>query len=270
VAPSDQVKVLRYEKNIMQTEVDVLRLISTKTDVPVPIVHAYDNSRTLINNDYYLMDFVPGVGLHKLRQNLSIDEQYAIDFQTGEYLRQINAITSAHFGYFAQSQFHFSIWREAFDCMLMHVLQDGDEAGVELSVPYDTLYARLKSFYPVLDDVTHPVLVHWDMWDGNIFVDAERKKITGILDCERALWGDPLMEINFGAFGVNPALIQGYGLDLLSKPPAKIRRSLYNIYLWLIMIIECTYRQYETKDQENWAHQKLVEEMQILETESSP
>jgi hypothetical protein len=72
------------------------------------------------------------------------------------------------------------------------------------------------------------------------------------------------MEVNFGAFGLNPALIEGYGLDLLATPAAKTRRSLYNIYLWLIMIIECTYRQYETQDQENWARTKLVEEVTKL------
>jgi aminoglycoside phosphotransferase (APT) family kinase protein len=264
VAPSDRVKVLRYEKNIMQAEVEVLRLMRARTEIPVPQVIAYDTSRGLIDNDYYLMTFVPGVGLHKLRQHLSVENQHAIDFRTGEYLRQMNAITGSCFGYFAQPEFHFSTWREAFCGMVDHVLQDGRDAGVELPIPYDALYAQLPAFYAVLEQVTQPVLVHWDLWDGNIFVDPETKKITGILDFERALWGDPLMEVNFGAFGLNPALIEGYGLDLLAMPAAKTRRTLYNIYLWLIMIIECTYRQYETKDQENWARTKLVEEVTKL------
>ena len=139
-------------------------------------------------------------------------------------------------------------------------------AGVELHIPYDALYSRLQSFYTVLEEVTQPVLVHWDMWDGNIFIDADTKKITGILDCERAMWGDALMEVNFGAFGLNPALIEGYGHDLLAAPAAKTRRMLYNIYLWLIMIIECTYRQLETMDQENWARSQLAKELAKLDT----
>jgi aminoglycoside phosphotransferase (APT) family kinase protein len=269
VAPPDRVKVLRYEKNIMRAEVEVLRLVRAQTEVPVPEVIAYDTSRGLIDNDYYLMSFVPGMGLHKLRQHLSAKDQHAIDFRTGEYLHQMNAITGSYFGYFAQTEFHFSTWREAFCGMIEHVLQDGRDAGVELPIPYDTLYARLQTFCTVLDEVTQPVLVHWDLWDGNIFVDPETKKITGILDCERALWGDPLMEVNFGAFGINPALVEGYGLDLLATSTAKTRRTLYNIYLWLIMIIECTYRQYKTKDQENWVRPKLVEEVKKLDGSDS-
>jgi aminoglycoside phosphotransferase (APT) family kinase protein len=265
VAPPERVKVLRYEKNIMAAEVEVLRLVRAQTKVPVPEVFAYDTSRSLIDNDYYLMSFVPGVSLHKLRQQLSGEDQHAIDFRAGEYLRQMNAITGSYFGYFSQPEYHCSNWREAFGGMIEHILQDGREAGVELPIPYDTLHSRLKTFYTVLDEVTQPALVHWDLWDGNIFIDPETKKISGIIDCERALWGDPLMEVNFGAFGVNPALIEGYGLDVLATPAAQTRRALYNIYLWLIMIIECTYRQYQTKDQENWVRPKLVEEMKKLE-----
>ncbi|MGC1374947.1 MAG: aminoglycoside phosphotransferase family protein [Anaerolineales bacterium] len=265
VAPPDHVKVLRYEKNIMRAEVDVLRLVRAQTEAPVPEVLAYDTSRRLIGQEYYLMDFIPGVGLQKLRKQLSVEDQRAIDFRTGEYLRQINAITGPCFGYFAQPEFHFSTWREAFSRMIEGVLQDGRDAGVELPVPYEALSARLPTFYPALDEVTQPVLVHWDLWDGNILVDPETKTIAGILDFERALWAEPLMETNFDAFGTNPAVVEGYGLDLLAAPTATTRRALYNIYLWLIMIIECTYRQYETKDQENWIRPKLVEEMKKLD-----
>ena len=266
VSPPDQVQVLRYEKDIMRVEGEVLRLLRAQTDVPVPELFVFDNSRRLLDNDYILMAYIPGVDLYKLRKQLTVADQRPIDFLIGQYLRQINAINGSHFGLFAQPEFQFSTWREAFDSMIVHILQDGHEAGVELPFLYDTIYTRLQTCYGVLDEVRQPVLVHWDLWDGNIFVDPETKKISGVLDCERALWGDPLMEVNFGAFGFNPELMEGYGLDLLSTPSAKTRRILYNIYLWLVMIIECTYRQYNTKDQENMTRLKFVQEMKLLES----
>jgi len=264
VAPTDAVKVLRYEKGIMRAEVEVLRLLRARTEVPVPEVFAYDTSRRLIDNDYYLMSYVPGVSLFKLRHSLSANDRHAIDFRAGQYLRQINSIEGRAYGYFAQSKHQRPTWREAFDTMLGHVLQDGRDAGVELPLPYAEIDARLAAHFACLEQVAAPALVHWDLWDGNIFVDPETKMITGILDCERALWGDPLMEINFGAFGVNPAVREGYGVDLLAGPDARTRRALYNAYLWLIMIIECTYRGYDNRQQEQRARAKLVDEIDAL------
>ena len=45
---------------------------------------------------------------------------------------------------------------------------------------------------------------------------------------------------------------------------ARLRRRLYNIYLLLIMVIECYYRQYQTQDQETWARGVLAQEMAAL------
>ena len=122
VAPHDEVRVLRYEKKIMHTEVEVLRLVKARTDMPVPCVTFYDTSRNLIDNDYYLMDFVPGIAFHKLRGQLSPQEQYAIDHQTGVYLRQLNAIQGTGFGLFACPDQLTPTWREGFDRLLKDIL----------------------------------------------------------------------------------------------------------------------------------------------------
>jgi aminoglycoside phosphotransferase (APT) family kinase protein len=265
VAPRDEVRVLRYERNILRTEVEVLRLVKARTEMPVPSVSFYDTSRRLINNDYYLMDFVPGVAYHKLRAQLSPAEQYAIDHQTGVYLRQVNAIQGTGFGLFASPELQVPTWRAGFDSLLKDILLDGQEFPVELHLPYAEIYARLSRCFARLDEVQTPSLVHWDLWDGSIFIDPQSKAITGYIDFERALWADPLMEVNFGAFGENPAFLAGYGAEMLDTPAKKCRRTLYNIYLFLIMVIECYYRQFATKDQENWARLMLQQQLDHLE-----
>jgi hypothetical protein len=45
-----------------------------------------------------------------------------------------------------------------------------------------------------------------------------------------------------------------------------VRRTLYNIYLYLIMVIEGSYRNYETDDQERWARQQLAADLERLST----
>ncbi|MBN1934686.1 MAG: aminoglycoside phosphotransferase family protein [Anaerolineae bacterium] len=261
VAPPDRVRVMRYEKNIMQAEVKVMRLVRARTDVPVPEVYNYDPSRQIIDNDFYLMACISGVPLNKLRKDLSEAEQVVIDREAGRLTQQINAIEGTAFGYYAQSESRFSSWRESFAAMLCGVLDDGLDMNVALPLAYDELETRLSPFYGTLEEITVPRLVHWDLWDGNIFIDPESRCINGIIDFERALWGDPLMECLFGFQGPQSTYAKGYGRPMMDTEARVIRRTLYNIYLYLIMIIECAYRQYETQDQERWARGQLVKEL---------
>jgi hypothetical protein len=72
------------------------------------------------------------------------------------------------------------------------------------------------------------------------------------------------MEVNFGAFGISPNFVAGYGMPQPFNPSQQTRRTLYNIYLFLIMVIECTYRNYPTNDQETWARGMLDTEIAKL------
>ena len=269
VAPPDAVRVLRYERDILAAEVTAMRLVQQRTEAPVPPIYCYDTSRRVLDSDFYLMAFIEGVPLHKLRSDLSPEDQYAVDREIGCYLRQMNEIAGPAFGYFAHPAPAGQPWRETFMTMLDSVLADGQEMGVALPLAYDTLRERVAAAAAILDGVTEPRLVHWDLWDGNIFVDPVTKRINGIIDFERALWGDPLMEATF-VFAPPEGLAaftEGYGQPLLDTPAQRRRRTLYNIYLYLIMIVECYYRRYETQDQENWARGRLVAELErVFET----
>ena len=63
IAPHPSVKVMRYEKGILRTEVDVLRLVKDNTGIPVPCVEFIDYTHGRIENDYFIMDYVDGVPL---------------------------------------------------------------------------------------------------------------------------------------------------------------------------------------------------------------
>jgi aminoglycoside phosphotransferase (APT) family kinase protein len=263
VAPRDEVAVLSYERNILAAEVGALRLVRARTDIPVPRVHVHDTSRALLPADFFIMDFVSGRSYFKLHRDLPPEAIQAVDTQMGRCQRQMNAIRGESFGYFASGP-RFARWADCFDHMLRGVLADGRAAGVHLPMADAALLALARGHYPALDAVTEPRLVHWDLWDGNVFIDPETFRITGILDFERALWGDPLMEVGFGGLIDKPDFLAGYGEDLLAAPGAAARKTLYNLYLYLIMVIEPTYRQYDNDQQENWARERLAETLGAL------
>ena len=247
VAPPDDVPVLRYEKGIFRSEVEVMRLVEARTTIPVPHIYAYDPSRDIIACDYYVMDFVEGVPLFGSREKMSEEALSRTDRESGEMLRQLNAIEGSRYGIYAQAT-HDS-WRKAFEWLFMSLLADGKAIGVDL--PYEELERRYRAYEPLLDAVNSPRLVHWDLWDGNIFLIPETGEITGIIDFERSLWGDPLMEFNF--INASPAFLEGYGSNPLESDDAKRLRRLYTIYLCLVGIIEAPYRQYESQSAIQWA-----------------
>jgi fructosamine-3-kinase len=74
-------------------------------------------------------------------------------------------------------------------------------------------------------------LLHMDIWHQNILVD-EAGNVTGLVDWDRALWGDP--EIEFAVLdycGISgPAFWEGYGRERDLSPAARIRRVFYLLY----------------------------------------
>jgi fructosamine-3-kinase len=70
-----------------------------------------------------------------------------------------------------------------------------------------------------------------DVWSQNILVD-EAGNVTGLVDFDRALWGD--VEIEFAVLdycGVSePSFWEGYGTERDTSPAAMIRRQFYLLY----------------------------------------
>jgi aminoglycoside phosphotransferase (APT) family kinase protein len=256
-APPDGVRVLRYERDILRAEVEAMRLVREKTEAPTPEVFVFDTTHCLLPGNYYLMEFLSGIPFHKLRHSLDSESQTEVERKMGKMAAQISELSNTSFGYLAQPEPAGLSWKDCFAKMVWWVMQDGIDQEVNLPVPYPELFEKLATYFHVLDEVDQPRLVHWDLWDGNVFVDPKTLHITGLIDFERSMWGDPLIEAFFQDLKPGSQYEQGYGKPMLVTTAQKTRRRLYNVYLYLIMIIEVYYRRYPTPDQENWARAQL-------------
>ena len=262
IAPPINSKIMTYEHNIMQAEVDALRTVKTNTTVPVPEVLYYDASHNLCNADYFFMEKIEGESYHKLKNDGMPEEvQKEIMYDIGRYNYEMNQILGTKFGYIGLADKQGLNWRETFLSMIEDILKDGEDIDVSLGVEYEAVRTLINKASFVLDEVKQPVFVHWDLWEGNVFVkDGE---ITGIIDFERAMWADPLMEYSFRAHSNNEDFIAGYGVDLRKKVP--VRALLYDIYLYLIMVIETKYRHYLEDWQYGFATKELYKAMNELD-----
>ena len=89
----------------------------------------------------------------------------------------------------------------------------------------------LDRFQALFDRDVPASLLHMDIWHQNILVDR-RGHVTGVVDWDRALWGDP--EIEFAVLdycGVSvPAFWEGYGRPRDESAAAAVRNRFYLLY----------------------------------------
>jgi aminoglycoside phosphotransferase (APT) family kinase protein len=249
IAPPDSVKVLRYEHNLMAAEVGAMRQIKLETNLPIPRIVAFDQSRMEVDNDYFIADCVRGLPLAQVTKDFSPEARAEIDRQVGGFLKELHGLTGSGFGTYNDPS--FSTWQEAFTTFLDYLKRDRQDQDIE--VPSNA-FTCADPHLDALKEVQTPRLIHWDLWDPNVFVDPEGMHVTGLIDFERAMWADPLMEGNF--MEPSPAFLEGYGLGITESDGAKARRALYNLHLSLIMVIESTYRHF-TADHEKMSRDFL-------------
>ena len=229
IAPPRDAVFLFYERDMMRQEPGIHERVREQTDAPVAKIIAYDDSLSLIDRDYILMERLPGAPL---------TEMPGVDFngvlrQVGRLLAQVHRLTADHHGYIGAhrpmepqtdwvSAFHV-MWNKLLDDIISVGHYDADEA--------DLLRTLLDRHIEHFQRPVQASLLHMDIWHQNLLVDAGGN-LTGIVDWDRALWGDP--EIEYAVLdycGVSePAFWEGYGAERDTSHPARVRNVFYMLY----------------------------------------
>ncbi len=255
IAPPRNAEVMLYEKDIMATEVASMRLVRQNPAIPVPEIYFFDHARDLCDSDYFFMEKIYGDNLEHVMDSLPAKTKETIELQIGEIIREINRFPGVYFGYDGNPELRADTWKEAFIKIVESVLTDAARKNVVFDFGYDDLRAAVRKHAPALEEITAPCLVHWDAWNPNFFVRDGR--VAGIIDFERALWAEPLMEAQFRPLffgqGVTPSM-RGYGKTTFTFAEEQ-RCCLYSLHLALVMHTECFYRNYDTDDIFNMSRQ---------------
>jgi aminoglycoside phosphotransferase (APT) family kinase protein len=250
VAPPDGTPGLTYERHIARTEAMVLRLAAPT--VPVPVLHHLGCDSPTAGGDFLVLSEVPGESWKRWRRRLDGTTRGRLRRELGELVARLHGIGGTEFGYpRAEVGLRAGTWPDAFTLMLRAVLDDAARYRVRLPVDAAEILALADRQRPLLAEVREPRLVHFDLWEGNIMLAAapDGPRITGLLDAERAFWGDPHAEfVSLSLLdepAADPDLLDGYRraggvLDL--GPGVRRKLRLYEAYLYLIMMVEVTPR----------------------------
>jgi aminoglycoside phosphotransferase (APT) family kinase protein len=258
------VEVLSYERRAMATELAALELVRQHTSVPVPEVHFADDSGDLCSSSYFFMPYVDADNLELIKGSLAPELRASYQVKLGAANRELNSVPGPGFGPLLSPGTRS--WRAVFADMVEDVLADGERRRVDIGWEYDTVRQLMAEESACLDAVTEPRFVEWDLWDGNVMV--RDGKIVGIIDHERAFYGDPLVEFGFIAtqletFGDPADFLRGYGKQALSDGEA-MRRRLYCIHFGLVLAIEPSYRCYPDPEPARWGRQALTDAMGLF------
>ncbi|MFI6095943.1 phosphotransferase [Lentzea sp. NPDC051213] len=211
---------LTYERDLLRTEALFCTLGAPIAPVP-EVVHTNFSA----NGDALLTTCLPGRPLHG---RTDVDRPL-VRRQLGTTAAALHEVTGPGFGY-PQLGLH-PTWTAAFFAMFDAVLADARRYGVTLPAP------GLARHAAAFDEVTRPALVHFDLWDGNILTDSG---LTGLVDGERAFWGDPVAEFVslalFGSIESDSDFLAAYGFEFTDS--ARVRLAAYQAYLYSIMLTE--------------------------------
>jgi aminoglycoside phosphotransferase (APT) family kinase protein len=195
--------------------------------VPVPeVLHVQD--------DFIVTSLLPGASLTEVPDGSAVREQL------GTAIAGLHRITGPHFGYTGDRP-SGADWPTAYQAIIAALLADAADWDVPLPAGVGRLAER---HHATLATVTTPALLHFDLWDGNVL--AAEGRLTGLVDGERYLWGDPLLDL------ASPALfhriedepehpfLRGYtaATGLVIDEAARTRLALYRIHLYLLMLTE--------------------------------
>ncbi len=229
IAPPRDAVFLFYEREMMRQEPAIHALVRARTSVPVARILAFDDSRSLIDRHYLLMERLAGQPLTEVGR---INTNHVLR-QVGRCLAEVHGLHEDRYGYLGA---HHPMepqrrWVDAFLIMWNKLIDDIVGVGYYDEQESARMRRLLDDRIKLFDRPVPASLLHMDIWHQNLLVD-EAGRLSGIVDWDRALWGDP--EIEFAVLdycGISqPAFWEGYGQRRDWSAEARVRNVFYFLY----------------------------------------
>jgi aminoglycoside phosphotransferase (APT) family kinase protein len=263
IAPDSRVDILTYEKDIIQREAKLNKIFQA-LEIPGSVMLYEDFTKHLIPNDYYIMSEVQGKTIFELKDDIKDKKPYYKELM--KFLAILHNYNVDSFGYDNQEE-HFDTYCETICYMFDNVVKDAKRKDVELHPFMYDIIKKVHTYKDVLNQCTTPSILHFDAWDGNIMVDDNH--ITALIDNERSFNGPRIADfvpLSFNIFDEEyKDLIHEYNkysdtTITLSKND-RIIYYIHKAYLFLIMYVECAYRDIEGSFdwQKQWSYETLLE-----------
>lgn len=219
-----------------EKEIRVYRLLAEHTSLRVPQVLHYAANAAPEGRSVTILSLLEGRPLSEASKDMDAELIPPMYREMGAALAEIHRIGQEAYGYLTTEILeplpdNGSYMRRQF----AKKLKEFDELGGERALSH-AVARRIGRDGGLFDHCRSPVLCHNDLHDGNVLVvqSALSWEITGLIDVENAIAGDPLIDLaktDYYSFGrgepERAALLEGYGA-LPADGPERI--DLYRLY----------------------------------------
>jgi len=191
VAP-EPARQFRIERALMRNEHATVPYLAGLGEL-LPRTLAVDFTHQLIDRDYLFQTLLDGVAAPDGLSRYARLAWAAFFGQLGGIARAVHDVAGTRFGMVAGPT--YATWSQALIGYFDDAAADLRDAGLEAE-DVRRLVVAADRHRAVLDEIGTPRLLHGDLWTVNVLIDpdAPEPRITGVVDSDRAWWGDPLAD----------------------------------------------------------------------------
>jgi aminoglycoside phosphotransferase (APT) family kinase protein len=204
-----------------------------------------DFTHQLIDRDYMFQTFVEGERWDNLMEELTPTQNGILWEQFGNILKLVHNVHGETFG-LPLPGFQFDSWSQTVIDRLERTLQSAKHD--QLEIPHlSSILEIVRTHSKKLDEIQIPCLLHGDLWSFNLLITHGENDpaIVGILDADRAWWGDPMADWTMFILAHaekeegHSRFWQAYGRPA-DTPNARFRMSVYDAmhagtaFLWAV------------------------------------
>lgn len=233
VSPPDNYLLLFYERRMMRQEPDIHEKILSSINIPIPRILFYDFTRNIIDRDYLIMEYLSGSTLADMQYKITKQAYNRCLYEWGAYIHELHTITTDKYGYIGEHKpmIPQDRWDDAFSIMWRKLIDDIVGCGIYSDRERTFALKLLDRYLHLFPSHPKSSLLHMDIWVTNVLID-NKGKVTGIIDFDRACWGDCEIEYSIISYcGISqPPFWEGYGSYPEDTYESRIRFMFYTLY----------------------------------------
>ncbi len=192
IAPTSTTGIYNHEYSLLRREYLLHPFFSSISEYTPRIIFA-DFTKQLLDRDYVLQSYIDGINWEVISKELTVKQNLELWNKLGDICESINSQVDDGFG-LPYPRLQFGTWSKALINILEGMIHDLERHSFKVENTQKLLKLIIK-YSDCLDKVSKPRLVHGDLWSKNILIkNGIKPKIVGVLDSERAFWGDPKAE----------------------------------------------------------------------------